>query len=274
MIYTKEMDEWLVEISARHLLTDIAKMFNDKFDANKTRGAIRQHLVKLGVKFIDGRNAYTEEQLDWFKNIDVKNHTYDEVYVMFKKQFPEDKHTRGGLRHILNENGMYCKQKEYDVWNKGLTFEEMTQHSDDPEWYDKFMNATGRARKGEYRTDRNGNPIRVPLGHEQIDHYGYTVVKVRDNVNSNDSDDCYNYTPKQRVVYEQLHGPIPEGHCVIFLNQDKTDFSPDNLVCVPKGYRAIINQSHSNLRLTDDVEMNKAILAYCDLIFKLKEARQ
>ena len=273
MIYTKEMDEWLVEISARHLLTDIVKMFNDKFETYQTRGAIQQHLAKLGIKPIDGRNAYTEEQLEWFRNIGVENYTYDEVYAMMKEQFPEDTHTRGGLEYILNTNDMYCKSKERWAWNKGMTFEEMAQHSDDPEWYDKFMNAQGRARKGEYHTDRNGNPIRKPLGHEQIDHFGYTLVKVKDDVNSSDHDDNKNYTPKQRVVYEQLHGPIPEGYCVIFLNQDRTDFSPDNLVCVPKGYRALINQSHSNLKLTDDVEMNKAILAYCDLMFKIKEAK-
>lgn len=274
MIYTPEMDEWLVEISVRHLLTDIVKMFNDRFGTAQTRGAIRQHIVKLGISPIDGRNAYTEEQLEWFRNIGVENYTYDEVYVMMKEQFPEDRHTRGGLRYILNTNDMYCKQKEYEVWNKGMTFEEMAQHSDDPEWYDKFINAAGRARKGEYHTDRHGAPIRHPIGHEQIDHFGYTLVKTKDDINSSNHDDSRNYTPKQRVVYEQLHGPIPEGYCVIFLNQDRTDFSPDNLVCVPKGYRALINQGHSNLRLTHDVEMNKTILAYCDLVFKLKEVRQ
>lgn len=39
---------------------------------------------------------------------------------------------------------------------------------------------------------------------------------------------------KQRVLWEQKHGPIPEGHIICFLDGDRGNLSEDNLVCLPR----------------------------------------
>lgn len=48
------------------------------------------------------------------------------------------------------------------------------------------------------------------------------------------------YMRKNRYIYEQAYGPIPDGYCVIFLDGNPQNYSLDNLRAVPKqtiGYR-------------------------------------
>ena len=39
---------------------------------------------------------------------------------------------------------------------------------------------------------------------------------------------------KNRWIYEQAHGPIPEGYCVVFLDGNNRNYSLDNLRAVPR----------------------------------------
>lgn len=46
-------------------------------------------------------------------------------------------------------------------------------------------------------------------------------------------------------VWEQANGrKLPEGHVVMFADRDKDNFSPDNLVAVPRSLMGVINSMH------------------------------
>lgn len=46
-----------------------------------------------------------------------------------------------------------------------------------------------------------------------------------------------------RVEWEKHNGPIPEGHSIVFLDGDKTNWSIENLVCLSKNEVVRMNQS-------------------------------
>ncbi|MDR3173379.1 MAG: HNH endonuclease [Treponema sp.] len=47
---------------------------------------------------------------------------------------------------------------------------------------------------------------------------------------------------KHLVIWEAAHGPVPEGHRVIFADRDKTNFALENLILVTKGELAVMNR--------------------------------
>ena len=70
------------------------------------------------------------------------------------------------------------------------------------------------------------------IGYERVRDDGYTEVKVRMRPSRRDCND--NFVMKHRLIWEQLHGPIPEDGVVIFKDRDKQNFAPDNLALLTK----------------------------------------
>lgn len=74
----------------------------------------------------------------------------------------------------------------------------------------------------------------LPIGTERMKH-GFVYVKVADpNI----------WKRKQIVVWEKYNGPVPKGHCVIFLNGDRNDFSIENLKLISKAEHLRLNEKH------------------------------
>ena len=103
-----------------------------------------------------------------------------------------------------------------------------------------------------------------PIGAETI-YGGFTFVKVTDKHLGNFYD---NWELKQRVLWKQWYGEIPPKHQIIFLNQDRTDFSKENLFCVSSAINAIMvrNGWYSTNR-----EVTLTAIKWCELHFALKE---
>lgn len=93
-----------------------------------------------------------------------------------------------------------------------------------------------------------------PVGSEFIDSNGYIRIKVADPDT---------WVMKQRYVYESVHGKIPKGYHVIFANQDKTDFSIDNLVLVRNKDILVAKNKHL---IFEDKDLTKSGLLVAKLI--------
>ena len=79
-----------------------------------------------------------------------------------------------------------------------------------------------------------------PVGKERMTKDGYIRVKVSDD---RTVPSRKNWKFKHHLIYEAEHGPIPEGHTVTFLDGDKSNFSLENLVCIPREINLRMNQS-------------------------------
>ena len=78
----------------------------------------------------------------------------------------------------------------------------------------------------------NVPPNHRPVGSERISKDGYIEVKV---------EEPNKWRLKQRVVYEETKGKIPEGCPIIFLDGNKRNFDIDNLKCITRSELLYLN---------------------------------
>ena len=122
---------------------------------------------------------------------------------------------------------------------------------------------------------KNGNH-NCPKTHKicaEIERCGYIFVKynnIRHEGKTSYKNMKDNWMPKQRYVYEQHYGSIPEGYIVVFLNNDKKDFSIENLYAIPRKINAVMNQ---NKWFTSNRENTLTAIKWCELFYALKDLR-
>jgi hypothetical protein len=80
-----------------------------------------------------------------------------------------------------------------------------------------------------------------PIGYERVSKDGYIEVKVRNAENSKD-----NFELKQRLVWEEHNGPIPEGSIVEFIDGNKQNCDISNLRCITRKENVIRNGLSDN----------------------------
>ena len=78
----------------------------------------------------------------------------------------------------------------------------------------------------------NVPPNHRPVGSERISKDGYIEVKVAEP---------NKWRLKQRVVYEEAKGKIPEGCTIILLDGNKRNFDFDNLRCITRSELLYLN---------------------------------
>ena len=66
------------------------------------------------------------------------------------------------------------------------------------------------------------------------------------------------YRPRKHLVWEAEHGPIPDGHVVVRLDDDPTIDEPGNLMCIPRSALVRINQTNPLRTLPPDRELRRA----------------
>ena len=109
---------------------------------------------------------------------------------------------------------------------------------------------------------------------DEREHSGYIWVKINDvafkGIIGYDEYST-NWVPKQRYVYEQTHGKIPNGYIVIFLNNNKLDFDIDNLYAVPRNIHQMMCK---NQWYTDSREHTLTAIKVCELFYALRDNKQ
>lgn len=90
---------------------------------------------------------------------------------------------------------------------------------------------------------------RREVGSERTLDNGYIYVKIACGKDTNKT-----WIAKQRVIYLQNNGEIPKGHNIIFLDGNKTNFSPENLACISNRTQRILQSRawyFNNSKLTE-----------------------
>lgn len=101
----------------------------------------------------------------------------------------------------------------------------------------------------------NGNvpPNHRPVGSERISKDGYIEVKVAEP---------NKWRLKQRVVYEEAKGKIPEGCTIIFLDGNKRNFDIDNLRCITRSELLYLNCN--GLNNSNEITETRILMARLD----------
>lgn len=166
------------------------------------------------------RHVYTDDELAFLREA-IPGHLWDEVSAMFAERFGLPL-TKEQVHYVRAKLGTYA----------GITFGLQPGTS---------IGAATRFAKGN--VPKQGQRFKV--GDERTDKDGYIWVKVSESGNDNPNAThsarrCWRL--KSHIVWEQAHGDaVPDGHAIIFANRDITDFTPENLVAVPRGVLSTMN---------------------------------
>ena len=82
----------------------------------------------------------------------------------------------------------------------------------------------------------------TPIGTEKI-YNGRVYVKVSDApAGRNHKNHMENWKPKGQVVWEQHHGKVPEGYCVVYLDGNPLNCDISNLECTTNSIQGSITK--------------------------------
>ena len=95
------------------------------------------------------------------------------------------------------------------------------------------------------------------LGKQRTNAFdGYTYIKTVDG-----------WKAKHQVVWEDANGELPKGGLIVFLNNDKTDFSIENLYCGDRKIHAVMCR---NGWYTESREHTLTAIKWCELFYAIK----
>lgn len=126
------------------------------------------------------------------------------------------------LRKEDNPGQEYRFKKGHTPWNHGMT----------------GLPSNGRAASTQFKPgSKPGNWL--PIGSVRTSQDGYQQRKVSDT----------GYPPRDWIgihilVWEELNGPIPPGHCVCFIDGNKSNLDPTNLELLTRAERMRRNTIH------------------------------
>lgn len=230
-IYQEHHIDFLRKTYAKYGVADTARLFNEAFGLSKSeaqiKAALKNHGITCGRKTGElnkGKlRAFTDEQKQWIQTA-YKSMSLSEMTQAFNQHFNERK-TEKQIRcftrnHKINSGRTGRFEKGQSSWNKGK----------------KGWKAGGRS--GETRFKKGSQPHNtVPVGTEVIDVDGYRKVKV-------DHPNEWKYV--HRLNWERENGPIPDGHIIRFIDDDKMNCDPSNLMLISRAEHAVMNKMNTN----------------------------
>ena len=243
--WTPEEEAWLREVYPDHHNAEIAEMHAERFPGRprRTAKAVNARAKVWHLRKAEGfeRNPprmWTPDKVEWFRAF-VPGHTEREISAEHERLYGTPL-TDGQIGNAKSKFGVRSG-------TTGGRFKEGCAGGFCSEEHRARFLEAGRAtrfKKGEVHVA----PSRErPVGFERVDKHGFTWVKVRDSrvdgiQRQEKGHHNENYRMKHHIVYEQAHGPIPEGCNVVFADRDMTNFDPANLVAVPRDLWAVVKR--------------------------------
>lgn len=180
---------------------------------------------------------YSQAQLDFIRSNCAlgRKELTALVNAKFSSQYTVDQ-----IKNLCSRNkwttGRYgLFEKGHKTWNKGKT---------------GYMGSNVTSfRKGN--TPHNTRPL---FSERLSKKDGFIFIKVRESHPQ--------FVPKHRWLWEKANCPIPEGHNVVFINQDKTDFRIENLMLASNAELGSRNKRYSKIA---NAETNETCLLLAKL---------
>ena len=207
--------------------------FNEEFSLNQTepaiRSVLRNHKFRCGRKpgFVKGERSllFTEDQVAFIKE-QYKTYSRNELTIEFNKKFETDIRTNQIVSFVHNQ-GINCGRnghfgKGHLSWNKGT--KGLTSAN------------SGSFKKGTVP------PNWQPLGSERITADGYVEVKINEP-NPYVPGQMTRWKLKHLYLWIKENGPLPAGHMLTFLDGDKENCEPNNLILISRAVNAYLNRN-------------------------------
>lgn len=253
--YTQEQVEFIREIAPGRYNDEITKLFNKEFGTDVTEIQIKSFKTNHRIKSNVPKRKATEEYGLFTKE--------QQAFIVANVKGLSN--TR--LTHLVNEKfNLSITAKQMKTWkhNHGLSSGlKGTEGIAPPNKGTKGLYNVGGNRTSFKKGQRPRNY--KPVGTERIDRDGYVLVKVSDEGAWHQR-----WRLKHCVIWEEVNGPVPKGHCLIFLDGNKLNLSLDNLQLITRNQLARLNQNHL---IKDNAELTKTGIIIADIITKIGERK-
>ncbi|GGH17144.1 HNH endonuclease signature motif containing protein [Paenibacillus segetis] len=256
--YTPEQKEFILENAWGKYNSEITELFFAKFGIEVTVAQIKSfkanHKIKSDVprrRMTGDEGLFTKAQKDFIKK-NVGGCLNQELAELVNEKFSLQITARQMNTFKKNHglvSGVNCRFRKGDSpANKGT--------------------------KGLYNVGGNSTSFKQgqrPLnykhvGSERIDRDGYTLIKVSD-----EGPWHKRWRHKHKVVWEEKHGPIPKGHVILFVDQNKRNIGLDNLIMIKQSQLSVLNKKGL---LHNDAELTKTGIIMADIYSKISERRR
>lgn len=190
------------------------------------------------------RHTWTHEQKEFLREHYPSNSQRD-LLVLFNQHFQLDINLKQLKSCLTNHNITSGRTGYFEIGstpaNKGK----------------KFPGQINKTSFKKGNTPKNYKPV----GTERIDRDGYVLIKVSDSGTWHER-----WRHKHKVVWEKASGPIPKGHVLIFLDQNKLNISLENLQLITRAQLARMNQ---NKLFQQDPELTKTGVVIANIYTKM-----
>lgn len=273
--YTKEEEQFIYENSNMNL-DDLVENFNKRFDCNLSYASITQKRTCMGLKKYN-IVKFTDEMHAWLQN-NIETMKWEDLHTEFCKRFNVDISLKG-LNRRCYTNGIYKYYRHHytdeerlflinnladntylmltDIFNK--QFNTNVTLSSIQQQCLTFL----KIKRGINKFAHN----KIEIGSEVCKENDRILVKISDIGGNKRKED---WVDKHRMIYENLHGKIPENSMIIFLDSDHTNFDPENLYCIDRKIHIIMVY---NKWYTSSRDNTLAAIKWCELYYTLYNSR-
>lgn len=246
--YTEEMRKFIAANVEGRTNKELAALVNEKYNLGITEGAIKSYKgnhdlkgnTKKGIKKGSPTALFPQHVRDFIEK-NYKGNGPSRMAKMLNEKF-ETNYTRFQLKRYYGA----CK------YNSGL------KGSEGIEPPNKCFRFPGKVNRTSFKKGIIPHN-KKEIGYEMVDVYGYHRVKVSEKGG---------FAFKHILIWEKEHGPMPEGHAIIFLDQNRDNLSLDNLQLISKSELTVMNRKSM---ITSDKDLNKASILTARI--KIKTAK-
>lgn len=190
------------------------------------------------------KHKWTDEQLSYLTEIAQDYYNYEIVEILNKKFNLE-----------LTIGKVIFAKKKYDIKGRirGVKVGTPSKIKGRP----KIMNENQK--RCQFKKGHKIFSIK-PVGTEVKNTNGYTIIKVANPDK---------WIPKSHYIWQKYNGrKVKKGEQIVFLDGDKTNFDPENLILTKIGEIQALTMHH---KYTNNADINKALLVMNRLKRTIKE---
>lgn len=252
--FTPEIKQFIRETASEKLTyNELYAAVEERFHSGLTRKTIEEFMCRenLPKKKLKPPGLFNEEQEAYIRTI-IPGRSSQEIADLMKEKFGMEL-TKWQIKTWKNNH--HCPCGRDTKFRKGR--ECMTKGRSWDEWMPP--ESQERSRSTQFKSGHMPHN-HVPVGTITV-RERWLWLKISDNRNRHD------WVALHRYIWEQTHGPIPEGMVVSFKDNNNFNCDPDNLILVRKESIPII---HFEMGLTDDAEINETIFAAAELLSRIR----
>lgn len=228
----------------------------DNITPNITYDYIRHLYLKHGLPSKSGRgncpHLFSEEQAEWLVKY-IPGKSSEEIAEEVNRRFGMNVTTaqiRTWKKNHRTPSGYDTKWRPgYKSWITGR------------KWADYMPEESQRNSRKTCFKKGNIPPNYRPVGTIVVrPSCGYKYIKVAEKPSK--------WRLLQLVVWEEHHGPKPDGYRITFKDGNQLNCDPDNLMLAKD---SVVGVAHMKIGMTTDPELNKVILTTAELLTEINK---